>query len=461
MNAFLECCFPKKEGEFQFNSDNKTDKKGLMDSFTKDNNFDSTNRNTTDFSKYLKHVDANQNSPFISNFPVVQSFPENKEKSTNSNYTQNQMNNLKKEDSQNINVNYSEGFNPYQSNNDEINVNNSNQNNVLLYSNNNVFNTNNISNNKGQTLTSEIEPDSNTNHLYINTSSNINNNNICQSIPINANNITHYSEQSTEIMLNQTITMEDIQQNQTLTITEKEGNQLKSIPLQINAAGYPESARKANDGVTLFGPRLKDEHNVVINDIEIASNLKDIYKHIFTIYYKKQVKKYYIRTYKEQLDNGLSVLLVKIKKTFPIKLKEIFMIGDLFFVFKVRTIENESQLTILKLSCKRSPEEEKYIFNSSDYLSDSAKPITIGRDKKCQIVYVNDKSFSKIHSSIIYNKNIKKWEIIDGTYEKNSTNGVWVIPKHSHEIYDGLTFKLMGYSKFVINVNNEIGRAHV
>jgi hypothetical protein len=130
------------------------------------------------------------------------------------------------------------------------------------------------------------------------------------------------------------------------------------------------------------------------------------------------------------------------------------MIGDLFFVFKVRTIENESQLTILKLSCKRSPEEEKYIFNSSDYLSDSAKPITIGRDKKCQIVYVNDKSFSKIHSSIIYNKNIKKWEIIDGTYEKNSTNGVWVIPKHSHEIYDGLTFKLMGYSKFVINVNN-------
>ena len=83
---------------------------------------------------------------------------------------------------------------------------------------------------------------------------------------------------------------------------------------------------------------------------------------------------------------------------------------------------------------------------------EEGKVITIGRDKKSTMSYPNDKSFSKVHATIYFNTEINEWEIKDGTEEKSSTNGVWVIPKHSLEIYDNMTFKIMGCSKFLVTL---------
>lgn len=267
---------------------------------------------------------------------------------------------------------------------------------------------------------------------------------------INQNNL-NYTEQSTEILLNKTITQNDIDSGPTLVIKEIEGNQLSQGSIELNAAGCENGERQAKDGVTLFGPTLTDEKNNIINDILIAPNFKDINSHFFVIYYRKEEKKYYIRTYKDQLSNGLSVLLVKIKKTFPIKKSEMFMIGDLFFVFKINISNSNKILSITKLSCKRSPEEEKKQFQSEKFM-EVGKVVTIGRDKKSTMAYPNDKSFSKVHATIYFNTEINEWEIKDGTAEKSSTNGVWVIPKHSLEVYDNMTFKIMGYSKFMVTL---------
>ena len=266
----------------------------------------------------------------------------------------------------------------------------------------------------------------------------------------NQNNL-NYTEQSTEILLNKTITQNDIDSGPNLVIKETEGNQLSQGSIELNAAGCEIGERQAKDGVTLFGPTLTDEKNNIINDILIAPNFKDINSHLFVIYYRKDEKKYYIRTYKDQLSNGLSVLLVKIKKTFLIKKSEMIMIGDLFFVFLLNISNSYKILTITKLSCKRSPEEEKKLFTSEKFMEEG-KVITIGRDKKSTMSYPNDKSFSKVHATIYFNTEINEWEIKDGTEEKSSTNGVWVIPKHSLEIYDNMTFKIMGCSKFLVTL---------
>ena len=297
--------------------------------------------------------------------------------------------------------------------------------------------------------------------------SHINNNNINLNVkkqeePLNETNSNrekmnnssrlNYTEQSTEIFLNRTITQDDIDNGPTIIIKETEGNQLNNGAIEINACGCEIGSRKAKDGVTLFGPILTDEKNNIINDILIAPNFKDINSHLFVIYYRE--KKYYIRTYKDQFSNGLSVLLVRIKKVYPRKKSEMFMIGDLFFVFKVQIDKTIKKISITKLSCKRSPDEEKKTFDSESVLKEGNK-ITIGRDKKCTMSYSSDKSFSKIHSTIYYNKSKEMWEIQDGTDEKTSTNGVWVIPKHSMEIFDNMNFKIMGCSKFVINLYNK------
>ena len=41
-----------------------------------------------------------------------------------------------------------------------------------------------------------------------------------------------------------------------------------------------------------------------------------------------------------------------------------------------------------------------------------------------------------------------------GTEKKKSTNGVWLVPNKSYEIYDGINFKILGCSKCVIRIKD-------
>jgi pSer/pThr/pTyr-binding forkhead associated (FHA) protein len=81
----------------------------------------------------------------------------------------------------------------------------------------------------------------------------------------------------------------------------------------------------------------------------------------------------------------------------------------------------------------------KYIFQKEN------SPITIGRDRSCDIFFINDKSFSRIQTTIDYDENLDQWSVRDGK-SKSSTNGTWVYAAHSIEINDGAIFRL-GNSK--------------
>lgn len=72
--------------------------------------------------------------------------------------------------------------------------------------------------------------------------------------------------------------------------------------------------------------------------------------------------------------------------------------------------------------------------------------ITIGRDKKCTIVFEGNKSFSRINCTIEYDKELSYWKLMDGGKGKSSTNGTWIFAAHSYEIQEGTVFKI-GNSK--------------
>ena len=60
----------------------------------------------------------------------------------------------------------------------------------------------------------------------------------------------------------------------------------------------------------------------------------------------------------------------------------------------------------------------KYEFTEKD------SPITIGRDKDCKIV-LDSNIYSKIHTTLFFDENLKVWLIEDGNKTKKSTNGSW------------------------------------
>jgi len=76
-------------------------------------------------------------------------------------------------------------------------------------------------------------------------------------------------------------------------------------------------------------------------------------------------------------------------------------------------------------------------------------PVTIGRDKQCSINVSEDKAFSRIQSSIIYDKEEKLWYVADGNGVKQSTNGTWVYANRSFKLEDKCQIKI-GDSKIKV-----------
>ena len=134
-----------------------------------------------------------------------------------------------------------------------------------------------------------------------------------------------------------------------------------------------------------------------------------------------------------------------------------FMIGDLFFVFKVQIDKTIKKISITKLSCKRSPDEEKKTFDSESVLKEGNK-ITIGRDN-CTIC-IDNKYLSRIHCTISYDKYNKEWSIYDGNMTgRHSSHGTWLIlnsnSKYKLSNVDDLYEVRIGNSSFSIELLNE------
>lgn len=192
---------------------------------------------------------------------------------------------------------------------------------------------------------------------------------------------------------------------------------------------------------------------------------------IFCIYFDFEQKSFYIRASKTKQINtlNLSILLIKLTKPLILNRKELVALGDI-----VVEIESKGKsLKIKKVSAKQEDMLE-YEFNS-----DQEQQITIGRSKDCTICFKSN-SLSKYNLTISYRKNtikdmkacnasncarlvrqfnesdlgentvIRYWEITDGSYQKPSTNGVWIFATHSYELYEGVIIKV-GKNKLTVN----------
>jgi hypothetical protein len=74
--------------------------------------------------------------------------------------------------------------------------------------------------------------------------------------------------------------------------------------------------------------------------------------HVFIIYFKKELNKYYLRSYRDKEKNGISLVMVKLGIEYFIRKKEILFIGDIYF-----QIQNyPDKLEIIKLGSACSPE---------------------------------------------------------------------------------------------------------
>lgn len=244
-----------------------------------------------------------------------------------------------------------------------------------------------------------------------------------------------------------------IDSNKKILIKEIEGKQLSNLngQLQLNAGGLINGARNKTDGVALFGWFIKNEIGQIVNDFAFHSSSKyyESEPTLFLIYFNQQTNHYYIRCYYESLSSymsnyALSPFMIRINKPYSLQTIEFIMIGDLFFVVIV-----DKDNGLLKITKKRN---KKYNYSLQETFSINQKQlITIGRDNQCTIPFIDNKSFSKIHCSFFYDSLAKTWYLEDGVNNQPSTNGVWMVPKKSLKIYDGMMFKILGCTKCQIN----------
>ena len=197
-----------------------------------------------------------------------------------------------------------------------------------------------------------------------------------------------------------------------------------------------EGGRGIGDGVTIFGSNVYQEEdasnkiNIIKPDFILNLNEKYNYPYIFMIYFEKKEKSYFIRPYSSN-NNDNRIVYAKLTNgnNLPLKQKEFIWAGNV--IFQVSPLENNN-LEIVNLS------KPKQTFNAS-----SKKEVTIGRQKDCDFAFPNNKSFSRIQTTIEFDEENQEWIIIDGSRTKSSTNGTWVYCNHSFPIKDKMIIQVL------------------
>ena len=241
------------------------------------------------------------------------------------------------------------------------------------------------------------------------------------------------------IASNRKISDEEIKNSSKLILEEIEGNLFNEKKIEINAGGMI-GGRNKKDGFSIFGQNLEKNSNndMFIPDFELnLSNSNFSYPYIFSIYYKRENKSYYIRSYSGKgSDNKILFIKLRNKNKYILKQKEIISAGSI--IFQVNPI-NSNELEIINLTNKKNIK----IFDGT-----KQKLVTIGRHKECDFSFPKDKSFSRYQTCFEYDENTKEWSIIDGK-DKDSTNGTWIFGTHSFLIKDEMIIEVLN-SKIII-----------
>ena len=275
--------------------------------------------------------------------------------------------------------------------------------------------------------------------------------------PINENNNINNNENKEKDNINQIVDLERIikdnefQDVPTLILEEVECNLLNGQKIKINAQGML-GGRGLNDGVTIFGSssNLSQSENNNFNIINNSSananilkadfilNLKEKYNYpfIFMIYFKKETKSYFIRSYSGK-NNDNRIIYIKLTNGYnlPLKQREIILAGNV--IFQINPLEN-NVLEIINLSNPDLSNTPKQTFNAS-----SKKEVTIGRNKDCDFAFPNNKSFSRLQTTFEFDEENQEWVIIDGSKTKSSTNGTWAFCIHSFPVKDKMIVEIL------------------
>lgn len=211
------------------------------------------------------------------------------------------------------------------------------------------------------------------------------------------------------------------------------------------------------DGIMLFGyeanSHIEEEigeenykHSSIYDFIFPIENENSLYLcefPSFCIYFDTKDENYYIKDFSV----GIGALM-KIKK-YKIGNETLINIGSNYLVINIEndniTIKIFNNSILEKNTEQRNFDIKKFTINKK-----ADKLITIGRNKKCDVV-IEDMMMSKIQCCIKYNSKDKSFYLYDGNSEKESMNGTWVYILNPIMITDNFTFKAE-HTLFVIKI---------
>lgn len=253
-------------------------------------------------------------------------------------------------------------------------------------------------------------------------------------IPVNKS----FTNRNENISNNSDLLYSESKKRKKLIIEEICGNLFKDKKIEINEEGLiNNSIRNKKDGITYFGSNIPSKNDYVLN---MTENTFKYLPTIFKIYFNKEDDKYYIGTDNPGMISE-AMLFAKIENNLIYKNKILISLGSAYFFIEVKNEKLYINFT------SETGNTQSYIFTVEK------EKITIGRGKQCDIV-LHDICFSRIHTTIIYNKNINSWVIYDGDNNKKSTNGTWAFLNWFMSIYDNIKIRI-GTSILKINIQNE------
>ena len=274
----------------------------------------------------------------------------------------------------------------------------------------------------------------------------------------------------TYITSNRKISDEEIKNSPKLFLEEIDGKLLNGKIIEINAGGMI-NGRNKKDGFTIFGqkkidnsnsemPKQEDnnnknidnDNNIIIPDYELNYPNYLAYPYIFSIYYQKEDKSYYIRAYcGKGSDNKILFIKLNNERKYILKRKELISAGNI--IFQVTPIDNNC-LEIINLTHRKRSNNKK-IFDGF-----IQKKITIGRHKDCDFFFPKDKSFSRYQTTFEFDEEQKEWSVLDGKDNKGSTNGTWIFGIHSFLIKNEMIVEILNSKIRIKEIRNENNKIH-
>lgn len=222
-----------------------------------------------------------------------------------------------------------------------------------------------------------------------------------------------------------------------------ETNILNHNKIMINAGGLL-GGREANDGVAYFSiPSINSSSKIdtskpIDYTLNISHKINQDIDYLFLIYYRQESKDYHIK-FSEDIGEANNEIYLHIygNMEIPLNKSEILFLGKIL----LQIIPNNKNNTIKLINLN---EEDKSV--STKIFNSTTKEITLGRSNQCSFCLENETDISKIQCTIYYNTQRKAWVLIDGSKEKKSTNGSWLIASHSYPLYDDIELEIFSNS---------------